>query len=104
MLPSSAVLVPLVMLHGVVRPNARFVVNPSKRTARLEVTRRIKAGGEIFVSYGTDYWKNAHSTSHSTTNIPDWEWDTSDPFPFVPSLTSPPSLPSIYITPAPSEP
>src|SRR3954469_25321387 len=80
MLPSSAVLVPLVMLHGVVRPNARFVVNPSKRTARLEATRRIKAGGEIFVLYGLDYWKNAHSPSPSITNIPNWEGDTSDPF------------------------
>jgi len=70
-----------------VKPNVRFVVNPRTRSARLEVTRRIEAGGEIFVSYGSDYWKFAHLTTHNTSNVPVWEWDTSDPF-AVPAVTT----------------
>ena len=58
-----------------VRANARFVLNPGSRSARIEVTRQIEAGGEIFVSYGAEYWKNAQSTSHLTSDVPDWEWD-----------------------------
>jgi hypothetical protein len=63
-----------------VRPNARFVVSPQTRSARIEVTRSVRAGGEIFVSYGAEYWKDAHTISHSTSDIPEWEWDLSDPF------------------------
>ena len=46
----------------------------------MEVSRHIQAGGEIFVSYGSDYWRGAHSTSHSTSYVPGWEWDCFDPF------------------------
>ena len=48
------------------------------------VTRHIKAGDEILVSYGQEYWRSAHS-SHFTVDIPEWEWDASDPF-AAPSL------------------
>jgi hypothetical protein len=65
--------------HGV-KPNARFVVNPRTGSARLEVSRHIQAGGEIFVSYGSEYWRGAHATSHSTSYVPGWEWDCFDPF------------------------
>ena len=65
--------------HGV-KPNARFVVNPRTGSARLEASRQIQAGGEIFVSYGSEYWRGALSTSHSTSHVPGWEWDFSDPF------------------------
>ena len=65
--------------HGV-KPNARFVVNPRTGSARLEVSRHIQAGGEIFVSYGSEYWRGAHATSHSTSHVPGWEWDCFDPF------------------------
>jgi hypothetical protein len=44
------------------------------------VSRKIEAGGEIFVSYGTEYWESAASTTHATFNVPEWEWDLSDPF------------------------
>src|SRR6266481_97922 len=58
----------------------RFVVNPLTGSARLETSRPIQAGGEIFVSYGPEYWRGAHSTSHITSLVPVWEWDCSDPF------------------------
>ena len=63
-----------------IKPNARFVANPRTGSARLETSRPIQAGGEIFVSYGPDYWRGAHSSSHSTSLVPVWEWDLSDPF------------------------
>src|SRR3982750_279430 len=63
-----------------IRANARFVVNPRTGSARLETSRPIQAGGEIFVSYGPEYWRGAHSSSHSTSLVPVWEWDCSDPF------------------------
>ena len=62
-----------------VRPNARFVTHPSGTSARLEATRGIKPNQEIIVPYGAAYWR-AVGGSHSTTNIPEWEWDMSDPF------------------------
>ena len=40
------------------RANVRFVVNPGKKTACLEVIRPIKKGDELFVSYGSEYWKH----------------------------------------------
>ena len=46
----------------------------------METSLPIQAGGEIFVSYGPDYWRGAHSSSHSTSLVPVWEWDLSDPF------------------------
>ena len=63
-----------------IKPNARFVANPRTGSARLETSRPIQAGGEIFVSYGPEYWRGAHSSSHSTSLVPVWEWDLSDPF------------------------
>ena len=62
-----------------VKPNARFVVNPRTGSARLETSRPIQAGGEIFVSYGSEL-AGGHSSSHSTSLVPVWEWDLSDPF------------------------
>ena len=62
------------------RPNACFVPCLRTKTARIEVTRRIVAGGEIFISYGPNYWRYARSTTHTTSNIPAWEWDISNPF------------------------
>ena len=46
----------------------------------METLRRVRAGEEIFVSYGTDYWPHARAMSHSTADVPEWEWDLSDPF------------------------
>jgi hypothetical protein len=62
-----------------IKPNAKFVASTRNQSARLEITRRVAAGGEIFVSYA-DYWRSASATSYSTSNIPEWEWDLSDPF------------------------
>ena len=59
-----------------VRANARFVVNPRTRSARLEVSRHIDAGGEILVSYGPEYGEVA-DCSHTTSDVPQWEWDLS---------------------------
>jgi len=39
--------------HG---PNASFVLNTAWQTGRLKASRKIKAGEEIFVSYGQSYW------------------------------------------------
>ena len=68
-----------------VRANARFVVNPRTSSARLEVSRHIDAGGEILVSYGPEYGEVA-DCSHTTSDVPPWEWDLSDPF--APALVS----------------
>jgi hypothetical protein len=84
-----------------VRPNARFVVNPRSRSARLEVSRKIEAGGEIFVSYGTEYWESAASTTHVTSNVPEWEWDLSNPFACVSALLVPVSCSGLPATPGP---
>src|ERR1700734_2202553 len=62
------------------KPNVKFVVCTRKRSARLETIEKVKAGDEIFVSYGDDYWKDAAKSSHFTVDVPDWEWDLSDPF------------------------
>ena len=107
-LSSSLVIVSLVCGVGAsanapplnVRANARFVLNPGSRSARIEVTRPIEAGGEIFVSYGAEYWKNARSSFHSTSDVPDWEWDLSDPFASssIPPCSS--CLPSSFISPS----
>jgi hypothetical protein len=72
--------------HGI-KPNARFVVNPSTLSARLIATRSIKPGGEIFVAYGRDYWIGGRS-SHSTVDIPEWEWDLSNPFSPAPAVVA----------------
>ena len=58
-------------------------MNATNGSARLEIIRPIPAGAEIFVSYGAEYWRSARATTHSTTGIPDWEWDLSDPFDFM---------------------
>ena len=73
------------------KPNVKFVVDRRKKSARLEVSEKLKAGDEIFVDYGEDYWEDAKKSSHFTVDIPDWEWDVFDPFASV----SPPSGPSI---------
>ena len=81
------------------RPNACFVVDTNKGTARLEITRPVRAGGEIFVSYGPSYWKFARLSSHSTNDVPEWEWDLSDPF--MPNLSVPRVLPvAVSVAPA----
>jgi len=72
--------------HGI-KPNARFVVDTSSYSARLVTTRSIKPGGEIFVAYGRDYWNGGRS-SHSTVDIPEWEWDLSNPFSPAPAVAS----------------
>jgi len=78
------------------RPNARFVTHAASKSARLEGTRPIKAGEEIFVSYGAEYWHYAAKSPHFTVDVPDWEWDLSDPF------ASPPLAPvSVPAPPAP---
>jgi hypothetical protein len=78
------------------RANARFVANRTTETARLEVTRHIKAGDEILVAYGQEYWRSAH-LSHSTVDIPEWEWDLSDPFAPLLGVVSPPM--QVEVTP-----
>jgi len=35
------------------------------RSARLEVTRPIPKGGEIFVGYGAEYWRGISSMSYA---------------------------------------
>ena len=62
------------------RANACYVINVRTQSARIETSRAIEAGGEIFISYGPNYWKHARSIIHSTSIIPEWEWDLSDPF------------------------
>jgi len=105
------------------KPNARFVTDSRSCTARLEATRRIRADEEILVSYGRDYWRGAHSSTHSTEGIPDWEWYISDPFqsnssvqPLLNSIEAAPSSvvadpelpiedePAPFIPPAPPSP
>lgn len=39
--------------------NARLSANKAKKTASVKATRNIKAGEEIFVSYGRSYWKKS---------------------------------------------
>ena len=39
------------------KPNVRFVVSTRWKKARVEATRRILAGEEIFVDYGPEYWE-----------------------------------------------
>ena len=72
-------------------PNARFVSHAASKSARLEVIRPILAGDEIFVSYGDEYWPYVAKTQHFTVDIPDWEWDVSDPFagPPLPAVPAP---------------
>ena len=92
------------------KPNAKFVIDARSGSARLVTTRCIKAGEEIFVPYGRNYWVAARSCSHSTDGIPDWEWDMSDPFapvspplipPTTPSTTCPPTIISTSTTCSP---
>ena len=37
--------------------NCRFSVNQQSKTAKLKVLRPVKAGQELFVAYGRNYWK-----------------------------------------------
>ena len=70
-----------------VRPNAKFVVNARSKSARLEACRPISPGEEVLVSYGATYWRGSHkSSSYMTSNVPQWEWDLSDPFSAADSL------------------
>ena len=73
------------------RPNVCFVAHAGSKSARLEVVRPIKPGEEIFVSYGRDYWRKADAP-HFTVDVPDWEWDLSDPF-------AVPSAPTRFLSP-----
>ena len=61
------------------RANVRFITFAPTKSARIEVVRHIHAGDEIFAGYGAEYWRHA-GAPHSTVNVPDWEWDLSDPF------------------------
>ena len=36
--------------------NARFVINQRTKRVYLKATNNIKAGGEVYVSYGKGYW------------------------------------------------
>src|SRR5690348_12399308 len=58
-----------------IKPNAKFVTDARSGSARIVATRRVRAGDEIFVSYGRNYWLGAESSSHSTVDVPEWEWD-----------------------------
>ena len=80
------------------KPNAKFVLDVRGGSARLEATRCIRAGDEVFVSYGREYWCGAKSCSHSTTGVPDWEWDLSDPFAAAPAT---PRIEEVSSLPAP---
>lgn len=45
-------------LHKLLSPDQdKFQLRPEERTIYLTATKKIKAGEEIFVSYGRDYWK-----------------------------------------------
>ena len=47
--------------------NARFIINNKYDRVRLQATRNIKSGQEIFVSYGSNYFKKeVHVSSHKT--------------------------------------
>jgi uncharacterized protein len=90
------------------KPNVKFVVCTRKKSARLEVIEKVKAGDEIFVSYGDDYWKDAKNSTHFTVDVPDWEWDDSDPFaapvscPPTPCSAQPLAPPAVVVgNPAP---
>lgn len=37
--------------------NAKFSVDTRRKKASIKAKRKIKAGEEVFVSYGRDYWK-----------------------------------------------
>lgn len=39
------------------KPNSRFVVSTRWKTARIEATKTIYAGTELFVDYGPAYWE-----------------------------------------------
>jgi len=71
-----------------IKPNAKFVLDVRSGSARLQATRRIRVGDEIFVSYGRNYWIGAASCSHSTVGVPEWEWDLSDPFAASPAIST----------------
>jgi hypothetical protein len=60
--------------------NVRFVVHTARRTARFVTIRRIRAGQEILVAYGGEYWRDPTRCAYSTSEFPAWEWDPSDPF------------------------
>ena len=92
----SALVIDSALFRGVgasAKPNACFVPCSRSGTARIEITRRVRAE-EIFISYGRDYWKKSHSSTHSTVNVPDWEWDLSNPFASVPRLLAMPGRPA----------
>lgn len=38
-------------------PNSRFVISTRWKTARIEATKRIRPGEEVFIDYGPEYWE-----------------------------------------------
>ena len=52
-----------------------------------------------FLFHTPDYWKNSQSTTHTTVNVPEWEWDLSDPFSVPASPVVPPSVPCPPVAP-----
>ena len=64
------------------------MTHAGSKSARLEVVRPINAGDEIFVSYGRGYWRK-EDAPHFTVDVPDWEWDLSDPFEPAPTRSLP---------------
>ena len=85
-----------------IRPNVCFITHAGSKSARLEVVRPINAGEEIFVSYGRGYWRK-EDAPHFTVDVPDWEWDLSDPFASPPLPTA--VTPAVSVgTPAVSSP
>ena len=45
------------------RNNLRFSVNQRAKTVKMKVMRNIKAGEELFVAYGKNYWKKDEDSS-----------------------------------------
>ena len=88
-----------------VRANVRFVAFAPTKSARIEVVRHINAGDEIFAGYGAEYWRHA-GAPHSTVDVPDWEWDLSDPFaaplPPVPAPLAPVVVPVAPVVSSPA--
>jgi len=83
------------------RPNLKFVSHAASKSARLEVVRHVDPGDELFVSYGDEYWQYAAKAQHHTVDVPDWEWDLSDPFATLP-LPGPVLTPSVPDSPVPA--
>jgi SET domain-containing protein len=44
------------------KPSVHFVVSTRWRTARVEALRNIRAGEELFLDYGPDFWEAHHES------------------------------------------